>query len=112
MTSASFVSNVNTGDTLRIALDDHIEAVVPCVDPRRDGYRGGVVEVLRLLLLGAGAEHERAVHPRADERGDVRASVVPHGGQPVELGRRERVADLLPADGFGGFAEPGIELSA
>src|SRR5215218_1316456 len=106
-----FRQSINTGDPSRVAFDDHIEPVVPCVDTRRDGHRCGPAEVLRLLLFGAGAEYERAVYPRPDEWGDVRASVLTHGGQPVELRRCERVADLLPADGFRGFAEAGVEPS-
>ncbi|MFZ0218607.1 MAG: hypothetical protein WAL30_00150, partial [Candidatus Aquirickettsiella sp.] len=49
--------------------------------------------------------------PRADQRGDVRASVPSHGGQLVELCCPKGVANLLPADRFGCFTESRVELA-
>ena len=102
---------VEAGHPLGVAFDDHVEPVVPRVDAGGDGDGGGVREILRLLLLGARAEHERVVHPRPDQRRDVRTAVLADGGQPVQLGAGQRVGDLLPADGLRGFTETGVELA-
>ncbi len=46
------------GDPLSAAFDDDVDAVLPPVDTGGDGDIGVVGQVVRLLLVAAGAEHE------------------------------------------------------
>ena len=68
-------------------------------------------EIAGLLLVGPRAEHEAVVDPDPDHGCDVWSPVVPHGGQPVELGAGQRPFDGLPVGRFVRVTEALVEFA-
>jgi hypothetical protein len=88
---------VAVGDLLGAPFDDNVDAGVPRVRSRGQSDVRVGREVERLLLLGAGAEVQRAVVPHGHQRRLVRAPVGPDRGQPGQLGRLQHRPGLIPA---------------
>src|SRR5688500_6665239 len=93
-----------------VALDDHVEPVVPAVAAgRQDHVRVGA-QVDGLLLGVAGAEVEGAVEPDRDERGDVWSPGCTDGGDPEQLRRLDGFHGVVPRGCRGGrVTEPAVE---
>src|SRR6185437_4565591 len=103
---------VLVGDLDRVTFDDHVQPPVPGVAPGAEDHMPVAAQVDGLLLVGAGAEVQGAVGPHGDQWRHVRTAVGPYGGDPEQLGLRQRPAGLLPlSGGRGGIAESLIQGS-
>src|SRR4051812_41285004 len=98
------------GHAHRLALHDQVVALGPGVAAggQHDVRIGR--EVLRLALLGARAEVQRAVRPHGGQRRHMRPSVRPHRRDPEQLGPGQPCLGLGPV-GRGGLwvAVAGVE---
>jgi hypothetical protein len=104
---------VAVGDLLGAPFDDNVDAGVPRVRSRGQSDVRVGREVERLLLLGAGAEVQRAVVPDGDQWRDVRAAIGAHGRDPEQLGLRDPRSGLVPREGGRArFGEALIEVRA
>jgi hypothetical protein len=69
----------------RVALDDKVETVEIIAACSQHAARI-LSKILRLALVGTGAEIQRTLEPDSEQRSDVRSSIGTDCGQPVELG--------------------------
>ena len=73
--------------------------------------RGFSAKVLRLALIGTGAEVVRPSQPHPEQRRDVRAATIrTDGREPVDLSFGQRLASPKPLDGHCIVAAEGAEL--
>src|SRR6266542_5192044 len=92
-------------DPLDGALDHDVETGAIRVGSGGENAIGVCFDVLRLLLVRAGAEVQLAVQPHRRQRSDVRTTVAPHGRQPEHLRRFQN------PDDFGPWHGPGVRLT-
>ena len=93
--AASTAEFVVVGDAHRPPFDDHVESG-PHIRSRRDNDVVVAGEVLRLLLVWAGAHVHGGVTPDGDHRGDMRAAIGADGREPVDRGVGEHRRSPVP----------------
>ena len=99
------------GHALGLALDHHVQPLVPPVAAGGHDDVRVAGQVHGLLLARAGGEVHGVVQPHRHQRCDVRPPVAANRRDPRQLGRLQDLSSLRPRRRLGsGAAEPLVEL--